>query len=187
MDLSLATRGGLPEPLRLLLAEFPRATWEGHANFGGLVAFWLDRHLLFRRLLDLLETDVRALQGGELDPALWAPRLSGLGGRLVSDLHGHHRIEDDHYFPLLARAEPRLETGFGLLDADHHALDDHLAGFVAAANAALSAEEAGRAPAAGRFGESLARLHRLLDRHLADEEDLIVPVILRDGERFLGG
>ena len=39
---------------------------------------------------------------------------------------------------------------------------------------------------AGRFQTELAKLEGLLDRHLIDEEDLIVPVILRYGAEDLG-
>ena len=28
----------------------------------------------------------------------------------LGHLHGHHRLEDQHYFPAMRRAEPRLET-----------------------------------------------------------------------------
>ena len=40
--------------------------------------------------------------------------------------------------------------------------------------------------AAGRFRDELAHLEQLLDRHLIDEEELIVPVILRYGSAGLG-
>jgi hypothetical protein len=80
----------------------------------------------------------------------------------------------------------RLEQGFAILDADHKALDLHLDCFVGDANGALRAldEEALRA-GAGRFHQRLLRLEGFLDRHLTDEEELIVPVILRDGEAAL--
>ena len=39
---------------------------------------------------------------------------------------------------------------------------------------------------AGRFRDELARLEELLDRHLIDEEELIVPVILRYGAPEVG-
>ncbi|MGB0354336.1 MAG: hemerythrin domain-containing protein, partial [Paracoccaceae bacterium] len=54
--LALAHREGLPDALRILLQDYPRETWQAHPNFGGLVAFWLDRHLMFRRL-DAMLTD----------------------------------------------------------------------------------------------------------------------------------
>jgi hypothetical protein len=37
------------------------------------------------------------------------------------------------------------------------------------------------------FKASLNDMERLLNRHLSDEEDLIVPVILRYGSSDLGG
>ena len=43
------------------------------------------------------------------------PRLQ----TLLGNLHGHHQIEDHHYFPVFRQAEPRLAAGFGLLANDH--------------------------------------------------------------------
>lgn len=182
-DLALATRPGLPDALRVLLAEYPRAGWAAHRHFDGLVAFWLDRHLNFRRLTTLLRGDTQALIDARLAPEAWAPRLARAGGHLLADLDGHHRIEDAHYFPLLAAAEPRLERGFALLDADHQALHHHLDAFAAAANAALAAraDPGALRTAAGAFLAALDGLDRLLDRHLTDEEELVVPVVLRHG------
>ena len=86
-----------------------------------------------------------ALRGGtlldrRLDPGAWAPRLSRLGGVFVEHLHGHHQVEDRHYFPLLVARDARLEGGFAILDRDHHALDGHLDAFVGEADAALRCE-----------------------------------------------
>ena len=185
MDLSLETRTGLPDALRVLLADHPREAWEADPGFHGLVSMWLDRHLLFRRLMGLMCDDAEALLDRRLDPEGWAPRLSRLGGHFVGDLHGHHHIEDEHYFPLLVQRDARLERGFAILDADHKALDLHLARFVDDANAALQSDEEALRTAAGRFHGNLLRLETFLDRHLTDEEELIVPVILRDGEAAL--
>ena len=49
-DLALGVRAGLPDALRVLLADYPREGWESHPHFTGLVRFWLDRHLMFRPL-----------------------------------------------------------------------------------------------------------------------------------------
>ncbi|TDK50542.1 hemerythrin domain-containing protein [Antarcticimicrobium luteum] len=174
-DLSLHARSGLPEALRVLVEEIPRDAWQAHPDFGGLVAFWLERHLLFRRLLATLEADVQALIDGQIPFEVYAPRLSRLGGLLVNELHGHHQIEDQHYFPLLARFDPRIGAGFDLLDADHQALDGLLNDMATAANAAL----AGGAP--GRLADHLDGFGRMLHRHLEDEEEIVVPVILKTG------
>jgi hemerythrin-like domain-containing protein len=103
--------------------------------------------------------------------------VSAIGGHLVQDLLGHHQIEDDAYFPQMVQLERRLGRGFDILDRDHHALDALLDGFVKSANQALQAKDS-RA-AAGRFREGLMPFERQLIRHLQDEEDLIIPVILK--------
>ncbi|WP_254899013.1 hemerythrin domain-containing protein [Thalassococcus arenae] len=178
---TLAERDGLPDALRVLLADFPRAGWDGHPHFAGLVAFWLDRHLMFRQLLDALRSDAEQVLDAGLDPQTHRVRLSRLGGMLVQQLHGHHQIEDHHYFPVLTRLEPRLARGFDLLDGDHQALDGLLDRFTRRANAALSATDQ-----VGRLRSELQTLERLIGRHLEDEEDLIVPVILKHGPHRLG-
>jgi hypothetical protein len=188
MDLSLEARAALPDALRVLLDQYPRDRWESDPNFHGLVSFWLGMHLQFRDTLATLRRDAEALLGQRADPRDWALRTSRLGGGFLHHLHGHHGIEDGHYFPLLAQRDARLLRGFDILDLDHKALDGHLDRFAQEANAALRAreEESRLRDEAGRFHAGLLRLERFLDRHLTDEEDLIVPVILRDGETGLG-
>jgi hypothetical protein len=186
--LDLTAREGLPDALRVLLQDYPRAAWSRDPNFHGLVSFWLDRHLMFRRLVGAMTDDARAFLDRGMEARAYAGRLARLGQTFVAELHGHHGIEDAHYFPVLARAEPRIERGFALLEADHKALDPELAAFAGAANAVLGAVAAG-APAADHgaaFLTRLAAMERLLDRHLTDEEELVVPVILRHGQRGLG-
>jgi iron-sulfur cluster repair protein YtfE (RIC family) len=187
-SLDLDTRRGLPEALLVLLRDHPRSGWSADRNFAGLVAFWLGRHQMFRDLQGRMSQEAQALLDGKVDPKSFGTRLSRLGGQFVGELHGHHQIEDQHYFPALARAEPRIERGFVLLEKDHLALDAHLHRFVESGNAALDALMQRNDPLspAGRFLDELARLQRLLDRHLTDEEDLIVPVILRHGPDAIG-
>ncbi len=175
-QLDLAKRDRLPEALRALLKDFPRAEWQAHPNFAGLVSFWLDRHLMFRRLTQAMQSDAEAEIDGNMDPQEQKARLSRYGSMLVQQLHGHHQIEDMHYFPVLSARETKLARGFEILDRDHHAMDGLLARFTDAANGVLR----GRAET-GAFRAELLSFDRMLDRHLEDEEDLIVPVILKHG------
>jgi hemerythrin-like domain-containing protein len=178
--LALAQRSGLPDEFRLILAEHPRADWQDHRDFNGLAAFWLDRHLAFRQMLELLQSDTQAMVDGQLSPESYAARLSRLGSRLLGDLMGHHQIEDDVYFPELARLEPRIAQGFTMLDADHHDLHGLIDRFAAGGNSVLSAAgDAAQKAAAGRFLDDLDAFDRLLIRHLTDEEDLVLPVVLK--------
>ena len=78
-DLALATRAALPAEYRLLLADYPRAGWPEHRDFNGLAAFWLDRHLGFRRVIGLLRADAAAMIDKRMAPQAWGQRLLRLG------------------------------------------------------------------------------------------------------------
>ncbi|KAF0675417.1 hemerythrin domain-containing protein [Profundibacterium mesophilum] len=183
-DLPLETRSGLPEPLRVLVRELPREGWESHGNFDQLTRFWLDRHLMFRDLLAKLRGGSEAFLDGRLEARRHGRETGRYAGFLLNELHGHHQIEDVHYFPKLAGLDPRIEAGFALLDADHHALDGHIHALAGTTNALLSAldkpagEDAVR-DAAGTMHEHLTAFEGFIDRHLTDEEELVVPTLLK--------
>ncbi len=175
-ELALETRDRLPDGLRVLLETHPRAEWESHGNFAGLVQFWLERHMMFRKLTALLREDAERAMDQALDPNIQQSRLARYGSMLVNELHAHHQIEDHQYFPVLVGLEPALVSGFTLLDQDHQAMDGLLDRFMQSANAVLKGQGT-----LGPFREELLSFDALLDRHLEDEEDLIVPVLLKHG------
>ena len=179
-DLSLRT--GLPEHLRELVRLYPREGWEGHRNFDGLTRFWLDRHLMFRKVMVQLQDGAEAFLDGNKDPMRYAAETQRLAGFFLNQLHGHHQIEDQQYFPLLSAHDASLVEGFDLLDSDHLALDGHIHALADRTNAMLHV--AGQAAMTDRAAElhgALSQFHLFLNRHLEDEEDLVVPVILRYG------
>jgi iron-sulfur cluster repair protein YtfE (RIC family) len=179
-DLALDVRERLPDPLRVLVAAYPRSGWESHPHFTALTRFWLDRHLSFRRMQGLLIAETEGFLDGGREPRAYARGLQRLAGTFLNELHGHHMIEDHQNFPLLKRLDGRLAAGFDLLDADHHALDAGIHALAEDTNAVLRAVQDG-APAdapAGALHGRLAGFARLIDRHLVDEEELVVPVIL---------
>ena len=187
-ELDLASRGGLPDPLRILVARYPRIGWEAHPHFTALTRFWLDRHLGFRRMQSMLVVETRAFLDHEREARSYANGLYRVAGQYLNELHGHHQIEDQHYFPLLKTLDVRLVAGFDLLDADHHALDGAIERMAEATNAVLTAI-VGAAPADGAaagLDRCLAEFGRLIDRHLVDEEELVVPVILDHPEAGIG-
>ena len=182
----LGQRAGLPEALKVLLREYPRDIWQSHRNFDGLTRFWLQRHMMFRDGVSRLQAEAEGFLDRRLDARAYAQQTARLASFVLNELHGHHHIEDVHYFPLLSGLEPRLAAGFELLDRDHHALDGHLHGLAAKAQAVLDAVVAGEgaeAAAGGLHGE-LKGFERFLDRHLIDEEELVVPVILHHAPRM---
>ncbi len=180
----LRRRTALPPALAALREAFPRDAWQTNPNFGGLVSFWLDRHLMFRQFMATMRTDAQALADTRVAPEVFGQRFARMGSAFLGELDGHHRIEDAHYFPALAALEPRISRGFEMLDRDHHALEEMLHAFAENANRALQlvAEGGPAADAAGGVLGALDALERPLDRHLLDEEDIVVPIILRHGE-----
>jgi len=190
--LALAGRSGWPAALKALLERYPREQWQGHANLGEMARFWLSRHDMFRELAEAIAGIDAAFRAGKIPPAefpgLLVPRLQFL----LSQLGVHHQIEDLHYFPIFSAAEPRLKRGFEVLEADHHAIHADMAATAESANALLRAlaAAAGEPGALKRRGEDYSgasgRLIKGLTRHLDDEEDLIVPLILDRGEQALG-
>ncbi|MFP1633301.1 hemerythrin domain-containing protein [Zhengella sp. ZM62] len=188
-ETELQTRLGLPDDLRVLLARYPREDWQAHENLGGMAQFWLQRHDMFRDLGGMLEGAVGEWRNGRIETGafvqFFVPRLNFFLGQL----EGHHQIEDHHYFPVFRRAEPRLDRGFDILDRDHHVIHAALEANAGAANSLLQAIQEGgdRLKRAGDvYAGECGRLVAMLMRHLDDEEDLIIPVILDQGERRIG-
>ena len=175
--LALDRRDGLPDALRVLARAYPRANWDAHGNFGEMIRFWMERHTMFRQLTEILRNDAQALVDRRMDFERYAPRLSHYAGTLLNQLHGHHQIEDQHYFPQLITLDARLEKGFELLETDHEAMDGLLHGMAESANAVLQGGEI------GPFLDRLNGFTTLLDRHLTDEEEIVVPVVLETGFR----
>lgn len=186
---NLETRNGLPADLRYLVEKYPRGVWPSHPNLGEMARFWLQRHDMFRELGGMLKAgmgDYREQKLAPRDFAIWfAPRLRFF----LQQLHGHHQIEDMHYFPVFAKAEPRMKHGFDLLDSDHHVIHDALERNAESGTAFLQALQADGDQvrfAADAYARENEALLAMLLRHLDDEEDLIIPLILDRSEEGLG-
>ncbi|WP_292895930.1 hemerythrin domain-containing protein [Nitratireductor sp.] len=187
--LKLETRVGLPADLRCLVEKYPREDWQTHPNLGEMARFWLQRHDMFRELGGMLKAgvaDYREDKFASHDFARWfAPRLRFF----LQQLQGHHHIEDTHYFPVFAKAEPRMKRGFDLLDSDHHVIHDALERNAQAGTSLLQALQANNGRerfSADAYASENEVLLAMLLRHLGDEEDLIIPLILDRSEEGLG-
>jgi hypothetical protein len=188
-NLALASRSGWPEDLRVLIARYPREQWQGHANLGEMARFWLSRHDMFRELASMIRAIETQFRDGTLNPAEFPRQFVSRLQFLLRQLGVHHQIEDLHYFPIFRAADERLARGFDVLEGDHHAIHADMATTADTANALLRALS-GNSDALRRCGDDYAAasgtLLNGLIRHLEDEEDLIVPLILDRGEDALG-
>jgi iron-sulfur cluster repair protein YtfE (RIC family) len=178
VTLDLELRNGWPAELRALLDVYPRDTWLSHPN-SGLAQFWLERHEMFRRHAAELKAATGEYREGRREAVQFqhwlAPRLQSF----IAHLHGHHQVEDHHYFPVFRAADARLGRGFDVLDKDHQVLHDALVSLVGVANEFLTSQDAEALKRSGeRCATAINQLHAHLHRHLADEEDLIIPVML---------
>ena len=187
-NLALASRSGWPDNLRVLFARYPREQWQSHANLGEMARFWLSRHDMFRELASMIRAIETQFRDGTLKPSefprQFVPRLQFM----LQQLGVHHQIEDLHYFPIFRAADERLARGFDVLEGDHHAIHADMAATADTANALLRAlaDKSDALKQSDDYAAASGALLKGLIRHLDDEEDLIVPLILDRGEAALG-
>jgi hypothetical protein len=162
---------------KVLLERHPRASWHGARSASA--AFWLEVHEHLRRdAAGLLAAGDDYGGSPQRLAVVAAPRLNGL----IAAMHGHHQIEDFHYFPAFRRTEPQLSAGFDRLERDHAALGRRIESALAALaelRAAVAHPDGTAAQlAAALCIDAAAALCRELTRHLDDEENLVIPLLL---------
>lgn len=164
-----------------LLERHPRTTWPGARSASA--SFWLEVHEHLRRDAGgLLAAGNDYRSSPQRLAVVAAPRLNGL----IAAMHGHHQIEDLHYFPAFRRTEPQLAAGLDRLERDHAALGRRIEAAFAAARELRAAVEHPRDRAtaqlaADRYVEAAGALCSELTRHLDDEENLVIPLLLEGG------
>ena len=189
VGLPLATRPGLPDDIAYLRATYPQPLWRDHANFGEMAAFWLSVHDSLRGHGGQLAQATQAFRDRQWPAAdfqrFFVPNLN----QYLQHLNGHHQIEDSAYFPRFRALAPRMVAGFDLLESDHAVIHDRLLATVNSARGLLQAlagaDDDAQSHALDAYAAASGDLLTLLTRHLADEEDLVIPAILAHGERSI--
>ena len=180
-DLHITNRQALPHDMNLLLRDYPRDAWPDHPNFARSIRNWMGAHQMFRQLGEVTEGEARMFLDKARAADDFAGRLSVYGNLLVRNLHGHHSWEDRSFFPELDGADPRFGRGLEMLEGDHAALDDVLDRFTRKANRVVKLVQLDEGQARDEAGALLPVCEEItgfLRRHLTDEEDLVVPIIL---------
>ena len=181
IDQNTFRQNPLPEDMRLLLDEYPREVWEAHPNFREATRNWMGAHQMFRRLSEAVRKDAEHYFDKKMEDRDYAARLSYRGNALIGNLQGHHGWEDHSYFPELSAADPRFDAGLEILEKDHEVLDEVLLEFADAAIRTLDLireNDQASHDETGRVHERAEAIEKLLARHLVDEEDLAVPIII---------
>jgi len=186
--LSIETRDGLPEEWRFLVKDYPRESWTGHESLGEHTKFWLAVHRSFRMMGSHLTEQSNAYESGAVTAEQFrlamVPRLQ----QFLGSLDHHHRIEDHLFFPKFMEAERRLVAGIELLEADHTVIDAEVHMMIEIANTLLQtnvSDKDGLKRTGENFAISSRRIVKLLGRHLDDEEEIVIPLLLDRGEEEL--
>jgi len=111
-------------------------------------------------------------------------KLAAIASQLVSHAHGHHHIEDEHFFPVFLQRFPSLADPIDLLENDHGILGETL-DTMERAIANLTATVRGEKVQHSELMRATEALHaaasdldRLFVRHIGDEEEICLPVLM---------
>lgn len=164
---ALHLRDGLPADLLVLHDDWPRARWPT-LPLHRMAAHWLEVHGWFRGLIGDAGLGLLAIRERRVEPAKGTRLVRQQLGTFLTNLHHHHHLESSMAFPSLAGLDPRLTRGFALLDRDHDAIVPLLDATEHAVSSSADLDAIARA---------IGKLAPLLERHLLDEEDLVVPLL----------
>lgn len=106
-----------------------------------------------------------------------AAAVGAYGRGVVGELHLHHTVEDETFFPALRRAVPAVEDHLDRLDRDHAEIGELTADLHPALRALGRSGRLDRPATAAADG--LERLDEVLRTHLDVEDELIVPLFAR--------
>lgn len=164
--------------LAALHARRPRDSWATLPP-GGLAATWLSMHDSLREGQAMLERLATHWQLKLIDGASFRSRALPVLRQHLGHLHGHHRLEDTHYFPQFRALAPEVAGGIDLLEADHAALHAGIDGLEDSTRRLASADAADPQTDAliQHMAASLHRFGPALRQHLLDEEDLVIPLL----------
>lgn len=137
---------------------------------------WLGMHQSLRRGQGEIEHLNQNYQNGQLEWSEYRRLLLGRASSHYGHLHGHHGIEDHHYFPQLRLREPKLNKGFDVLDSDHHHIEAQLEQ-IQALLGQLRYQENADPKLADALYHAIKEGGEWLYRHLTDEEDLVIPIL----------
>jgi hemerythrin-like domain-containing protein len=129
-------------------------------------------HTMFRREFSLMPTLVRAVVANN------TPRIAVVGDHVAlvsSVLRLHHQAEDEHVWPLLRQChDGEVASLIDVMEEQHRAVQD---GLLQVTGALYGWRESGSAEAREALVGAIDQLLPVMDEHLDDEEQRVVPLI----------
>jgi iron-sulfur cluster repair protein YtfE (RIC family) len=169
-------RPALPTECLFMLPHYPRHRWLS-SDLHPTAARWLQAHGWFRTTLDTLI--------GLRQDAFGVGALQQVH-TFISILDAHHNGESHLYFPLLSAADARIAHAIQVLESDHRQIDAELAEIATQLPDTTATWRAARRIQTTLLFDRLAQLQAPLLRHLADEEDLVIPFLSLRGDPVTG-
>ena len=164
-----------------LLREFPRSIWPEASPEDATSRLLLSRHGGFRNRVEMLLNASQAALNDTVSPLNFTYELARELHFFVPLLEGHHQAESARLYPRLIQHYPTLQDKFVILDRDHMDIDMALGSLKKVPERLMT-----QAPTKALFHQEteqlcveLYRFQRLLARHLDDEEDLVIPILLK--------
>ena len=176
-------RKGLPAVIKGQLLPLEREQWSQHARYGGKASFFIQYHGDLLATASYLKQTLETLLDSSLTVFNWQQLKAPLSAAqyLVDRAHNHHQIEDHVYFPQFRKIMPQLSKGIDLLDRDHKSLDlalDDLSTRVMSMVMTMDQGDVIDKQQVNTLTDSILHLQRILQRHLFDEEEVIIPIFL---------
>lgn len=163
-----------------LYNKLPPDQWFG-ADYAYKTSGWLKVHTNIRKRQRILVQISDAYISGEFD---WSEYRSQILKRInmhVLKLYQHHGVEDDGFFPEFVSMYPKLASAFEILGHDHEYLNE-LLDKLQIQNDQLARSEVEDKALAEELHDTLVKVTDLLQQHLTDQEDLVIPILgLRQG------
>ena len=158
-----------------LYNKLPPDQWFG-ADYAYKTSGWLKVHTNIRKRQRILTQISDAYISGEFD---WSEYRSQILKRInmhVLKLHQHHGVEDEGFFPEFVSMYPKLAPAFEILGHDHEYLNE-LLDKLQIQNDMLARSEVEDKALAEELHKTLVAVTDLLQQHLTDEEDLVIPIL----------
>ena len=158
-----------------LYNKLPPDKWFG-ADYAYKTSGWLKVHTNIRKRQRILVQISEAYISGEFD---WSEYRSQILKRInmhVLKLHQHHGVEDEGFFPEFVSMYPKLAPAFEILGHDHEYLNELLYK-LQIQNDQLARSEIEDKALAEELHKTLVAVTDLLQQHLTDEEDLVIPIL----------
>ena len=184
----LGKRNGLPDSLRELLKKYPRDTWEEDVLNGNWVGYWLGRHSVFKEISFAINQSLQNILDNKISTSKFLNDYIQLMNLMLKNLNSHHTVEDNYIFPKFSQKIEKFSYGLDLLENDHHLIHSSIDNVVAEGNSLIKTINDNQAfdikKVVGSYKTVNDEFDKLLMAHLNDEEDLLIPLVVKYGEKY---